>query len=190
MGEFIPLYLFILSPADFWRFRQKSAGSRPLVLVADDSPIHTGKLSQAARAAPAYWGTVAWLPKYARELKGIETVWRDLKAHHIAHQTFADTDALGKAIHRAIKAFQLRAQARSVGRDPDHCLALFKQEPPPTSDDTLPAPVPRRASGLGERHHRAAAERVSSMPPRSWQRRKTSPLHGSRHTARALRLRW
>jgi len=46
--------------------------------------------------------TVEWLPKYAPELNDIETVWRDLKAHHLAHQTFADTNALDRAIHRAV----------------------------------------------------------------------------------------
>ena len=34
------------------------------------------------------------LPEYAPELNDIETVWRDLKAHHLAHQTFDDIDAL------------------------------------------------------------------------------------------------
>jgi len=35
-------------------------------------------------------------------LNDIETVWRDLKAHHLAHQTFADTDALDRAVHKAV----------------------------------------------------------------------------------------
>ena len=43
-----------------------------------------------------------WLPKYAPELNDIETVWRDLKAHHLAHQTFTDADALDRAIHNAV----------------------------------------------------------------------------------------
>jgi hypothetical protein len=47
----------------------------------------------------AHWLTVGWLPKYAPELNDIEVVWHDLKAHHLAHQTFADTDALDHAIH-------------------------------------------------------------------------------------------
>ena len=28
--------------------------------------------------------------------------WRDLKAHHLAHQTFTDADALDRAIHVAV----------------------------------------------------------------------------------------
>jgi len=44
------------------------------------------------------------LPKYAPELNDIEAVWHDLKAHHLAHQTFADADALDRAIHQAVDA--------------------------------------------------------------------------------------
>jgi hypothetical protein len=29
-------------------------------------------------------------------------VWHDLKANHLAHQTFADIDALDRAIHQAV----------------------------------------------------------------------------------------
>ena len=58
------------------------------MLVEDNGPIHTSKLSRAALAARAHWLTVEWLPKYAPELNDIEPVWRDLKAHHLAHQTF------------------------------------------------------------------------------------------------------
>jgi transposase len=64
--------------------------TRLVVLVEDNGPIHTSKLSLAALAARAHWLTVEWLPKYAPELNDIELVWRDLKAHHLAHQTFAD----------------------------------------------------------------------------------------------------
>ena len=38
--------------------------TKPLVLVADNGPIHTSKLSLAALAARAHWLTVKWLPKY------------------------------------------------------------------------------------------------------------------------------
>ena len=77
---------------------------KPVVLVEDNGPIHTSKLSRAALAARAHWLTVEWLPKYAPELNDIETIWRDLKAHHLAHQTFAHTDALDQAIHNAVEA--------------------------------------------------------------------------------------
>ncbi len=78
--------------------------AKPVVLVEDNGPIHTSKLSQVALAARAHWLTVEWLPKYAPELNDIEAVWRDLKAHHLAHQTFANADALEKAIHNAVDA--------------------------------------------------------------------------------------
>ena len=77
---------------------------KPVVLVEDNGPIHTSKLSLAALAARAHWLTVEWLPKYAPELNDIERVWHDLKANHLAHQTFADSDALEAAIHQAVEA--------------------------------------------------------------------------------------
>jgi hypothetical protein len=40
-------------------------------------------------------------------LDDIETVWRDLKAHYLAHQTFTDTDVLAHAIHHAVDALNL-----------------------------------------------------------------------------------
>ena len=81
--------------------------TKPVVLVLDNGPIHTSKLSLAALASRAHWLTVEWLPKYAPELNDIEAVWRDLKAHHLAHQTFADADALNTAIHQAVDALNL-----------------------------------------------------------------------------------
>ena len=56
----------------------------------------------ARLAARAHWLTIEWLPKYAPELNDIELVWRDLKAHHLAHQTFTDAAALDQAIHDAV----------------------------------------------------------------------------------------
>ena len=62
------------------------------------------KIAMAALDARKHWLTVEWLPKYAPELNDIEVVWRDLKAHHLAHQTFADPDALDQRIHQAVAA--------------------------------------------------------------------------------------
>jgi len=76
---------------------------KPVVLVEDNGPIHVSKLSRAALAARAHWLTVEWLPKYAPELNDIEVVWHDLKAHHLAHQTFTDIAALDHAIHTAVE---------------------------------------------------------------------------------------
>ena len=76
--------------------------AKPVVLVEDKGPIHVSKLSLAAFAARSHWLTVEWLPKYTPELNDIELVWRDLKAHHLAHQTFTDVAALDQAIHNAV----------------------------------------------------------------------------------------
>jgi len=77
---------------------------KPVVLVEDNGPIHVSKAAGAAIQARKHWLTVQWLPKYAPELNDIEVVWHDLKAHHLAHQTFANADALDKAIHTAVAA--------------------------------------------------------------------------------------
>jgi transposase len=76
----------------------------PVVLVEDNGPIHTSKAARAALAARQHWLTVEWLPKYAPELNDIEAVWRDLKAHHLAHQTFTDAETLDGEIHTAVEA--------------------------------------------------------------------------------------
>ncbi len=81
---------------------QPGRQAKPVVLVEDNGPIHTSKRSLAALTARAHWLTVEWLPKYAPELNDIEPVWRDLKAHHLAHQTFTDAAALDQAIHHAV----------------------------------------------------------------------------------------
>ena len=75
---------------------------KPVVLVLDNGPIHTSKASRAALAARAHWLTIEWLPKYAPELNDIEDVWRDMKRHHLAHQTFASADDLDRGIHQAV----------------------------------------------------------------------------------------
>ena len=88
----------------------------PVVLVEDNGPIHTSKLAMAALATRVHWLTVEWLPKYAPELNDIETVWRDLKAHHLAHQTFDDIDALNDAIHQAVDALNAERAAVPLAR--------------------------------------------------------------------------
>ena len=76
--------------------------AKPVVLVLDNGPIHTSKATRAALAARAHWLTVEWLPKYAPELNAIEALWRDLKRHHLAHQTFTGPEDLDCAIHDAV----------------------------------------------------------------------------------------
>lgn len=78
------------------------ATTGPTVLVLDNGPIHTSKATRAALAERAHWLTIEWLPKYAPELNDIEEVWRDLKRHHLAHQTFTGADDLDHGIHDAV----------------------------------------------------------------------------------------
>jgi hypothetical protein len=75
---------------------------KPVVMVLDNGLIHTSRATRAALEARAHWLTVEWLPKYAPELNDIEPVWGDLKARHLAHQTFADLDGLDHAIHTGV----------------------------------------------------------------------------------------
>jgi len=73
----------------------------PVVLVLDNGPIHTSKLTRAALAKRP-WLTIEWLPKYAPELNDIERSWRDLKRHFLAHKTFQSVEHLKLAIHNAV----------------------------------------------------------------------------------------
>ena len=70
--------------------------------MLDNGPVHTSKATRAALAERAHWLAVEWLPKYAPELNDIEPLWRDLKRHHLAHQTFTGPDDLDRAIHDAV----------------------------------------------------------------------------------------
>jgi hypothetical protein len=94
--------------------------ARPLVAVLDNGPIHTSKLTTKALAARP-WLTLEWLPKYAPELNDIERCWRDIKQHFLANRTFADPDALARAI-------------------PDAVACLNHERPPHSS------PIPTRAA--------------------------------------------
>src|SRR3712207_9430260 len=78
-------------------FRSPGELTRPVVLVLDNGPIHTSKATRAALAQRAHWLTVEWLPKYAPELNDLETVWRVLNRHHLAHRTFAGPEEIGRA---------------------------------------------------------------------------------------------
>ena len=75
--------------------------AKPVVLVLDNGPIHTSKLTRGALDQRA-WLTVEWLPKYAPELNDIERSWRDLKRHFLAHQTFQSLAQLDHAVERAV----------------------------------------------------------------------------------------
>ena len=87
---------------------------KPVVLVEDNGPVHTSKATRAALAARKHWLTVEWLPKYAPELNDIEVVWHDLKAHHLAHQTFTNAETLDSEIHAAVDALNHERSADSL----------------------------------------------------------------------------
>jgi hypothetical protein len=48
------------------------------------------------------------------ELNDIEVVWGDLKARHLAHQTFTDPDVLDAAIHDAVGALNFERNRVSL----------------------------------------------------------------------------
>src|SRR6188508_238397 len=86
--------------------------ARPLVVVLDNGPIHTSKLTTKALAA-CPWFTLEWLPKYTPELNDIERCWRDLKQHQLANRTFANADALARAIPDAVARLNHERQPHS-----------------------------------------------------------------------------
>ena len=88
---------------------------KPVVLVLDNGPIHTSKLTRAALDARP-WLTVEWRPKYAPELNDIERSWRDLKRHFLAHQTFSSVDQLDAAVARAVDQLNIE-RARHLCHD-------------------------------------------------------------------------
>ena len=90
--------------------------AKPVVLVEDNGPIHTSKATRKALEARAHWLTVEWLPKYAPELNDIELVWHDLKAHHLAHQTFTDPNDLDRSVHQAVDALNKERMIVPLGK--------------------------------------------------------------------------
>ena len=98
------------------RWGPKPGGAtRPVVLVLDNGPIHTSKATRAALAQRAHRLTVEWLPKYAPELNDIEGLWRDLKRHHLAHQSFTGPDDLDRAIHAAVAELNVERNRDPLG---------------------------------------------------------------------------
>lgn len=95
-------FIALLARLDSLYGPRPGSAVKPVVIVLDNGPIHVSKATLTALAARTHWLTVEWLPKYAPELNDIEVVWHDLKAHHLAHQTFTDPEALDRAIRVAV----------------------------------------------------------------------------------------
>jgi len=83
--------------------------AKPVILVLDNGPIHTSKLSRAALAKRP-WLKAEWLPKYAPELNDIERSWRDLKRHFLAHQTFQSIEQLDATVATAVDRLNYERQ--------------------------------------------------------------------------------
>jgi transposase len=110
-------FLLLLARLDRLHGPAPGRPERPVVLVLDNGPIHTSKATAKALAARP-WLTVKWLPKYAPELNAIEHRWRDLKAHFLAHQTFASADHLDAAIHWAVQDLNRERQTQTCSPRP------------------------------------------------------------------------
>jgi transposase len=80
--------------------------------VLDNGPIHRSKLTTRAITQSTRL-TLEWLPKYAPELNDIERCWRDLKPHYLANHTFADADALARAIPDVVARLNHERQPKS-----------------------------------------------------------------------------
>jgi len=108
-------FMTLLQTLDFLYGPKPGMRIKPVVIVLDNGPIHTSKATLAALAAREHWLTVEWLPKYAPELNDIERVWRDLKAHHLAHQTVTDAETLDAAIHQAVAVLNFERNRHPLG---------------------------------------------------------------------------
>lgn len=87
-------------------------GDRPVVIVLDNGPIHTGKVTAEALAERS-WLAVERLSRYASELNDIERSWRDLKRHCLARRTFRDADDLDAAIHDGVRTLNRERHAQA-----------------------------------------------------------------------------
>jgi transposase len=72
------------------------------VLVLDNRPIHTSRATRAALTERAPWLTLEWMPKCTPELNATKELWRNLKRHHLAHQTFTGPGNSDDAIHESV----------------------------------------------------------------------------------------
>ena len=108
-------FIGLLSELDRLYGPQPGKAQIPVVLVLDNGPVHTSKLTRQALEERNHWLTVEWLPKYAPELNDIEPAWKALKQTELAHQTFTDPDQLDTAIQTAVADRNKERSTRSWG---------------------------------------------------------------------------
>ena len=108
-------FIALLEKLDLY-YGPSSAVLRVLVvLVLDNGPIHTSKMTLKALADRSSWLTVEWLPKYAPELNAIERDWLYLKRYFLANQVF-DADDAEKDLDRSIHASIQTINAERAGK--------------------------------------------------------------------------
>jgi len=122
---------------------------KPTKLVEDNGPIHTSKLSLAALAARAHWLTVEWLPKHAPELNDIEAVWQDLKAHHLAHQTFPAAAPSEKPRRRVAMTSPTASTAARRGKCVRQAMRTIRPARAASGRSTIPASCAAPAASPG-----------------------------------------
>ena len=135
--------------------RSPSNPSSQWVLVEDNGPIHTSKLSLAALATRAHWLIVEWLPKYAPELNDIERVWHDLKAHHLQRirpsltQANSSTRSTRRSARSTPSATRTRLPLAGLRISPGHSVpgrhrGVAFGTSPPTAAISAPRSAPSR----------------------------------------------
>lgn len=107
-------FIVLLERLDRIHGPRPAATCKPVTIVLDNGPVHTSKATRAALAERKHWLTPEWLAKYAPELNDIEREWKTLKAHHLAHKTFANRDSLKATINADIQAINSSRQTQPL----------------------------------------------------------------------------
>jgi transposase len=104
-----------------------AATGREVILVLDNGPCHTSKLSTAALAARAAWLHVVWLATYCPHLNRKEPEWRILKRDARAHLA-PDLRAFADALLDGLRALG-GERVDVVDHVPDWFIAGHRRKP-------------------------------------------------------------
>ena len=87
---------------------------RLVILVLDNGPIHTSKVSGTALAELEAQNLIVplWLPKYCPELNEQERVWRVAKQQGIANVLFKDRAVLRRRVRRVLRSVNDRSRTQ------------------------------------------------------------------------------